>query len=40
MDSYYRDDSADSVFMLILDGFIKTVLIEAGWKIMAFDGPQ
>jgi hypothetical protein len=39
MDSYYRDDPADSVFTLILDGFIKTVFIEAGWKTMAFDGP-
>jgi hypothetical protein len=31
-DSDYRDDTTNSMFMLILDGFYQNDFVEAGWK--------
>lgn len=33
MDFYYYNDSADSMFILILNDFCKSIFIEARWKI-------
>jgi hypothetical protein len=41
MDFYYRADSTDSVFILILNGFYqKTIFIKTDYKVVAFDSPQ